>query len=224
MDMPNLLEEMEPLAVPMRTQVMDELGKRVAPLVTSSWDELQQQILRLDAVLQEANGWRAKDPPGAVHVKVACTVLAIYRTLLPCFEDKQVLLDQMKAVIHAINFQGGMDAFLLDHFGISPEAPEDAWNRICANFIPKGRERYGSAWVVEQGIKDQRRCFFNFRKCGFADFFLDNDAREVLYLLCATDYIWGDALEKKYGIRFERPTILAEGADACRFQLFKMTE
>ena len=46
-------------------------------------------------------------------------------------------------------------------------------------------------------------------------------AREDLYLLCATDYIWGDALEK-YGIRFERPTTLSEGSDACRFQLFRM--
>ena len=147
-------------------------------------------------------------------------MLAVHRTLLPHFEQKQALLSHMKAVIDRINFQGGMDAFLLEHFGISPEAPEDAWDQICANFIPKGRERYGSGWVVEQGMRDDRRCFFNFHKCGFADFFLDNDAREVLYLVCATDYIWGDALEK-YGIRFERPTTLSEGADACRFQLFR---
>ncbi len=222
--MADLLKEMEPMAVPMRSQVLDELGQRVEPLVAAPWEELRDEIGRLDSVLQEANAWRVMDSPGAVQVKVACTVLAIYRTLLPHFEEKQILLDQIKAVINVINFQGGMDAFLLGHFGISPDSPDEAWDRLCTNFIPMGRQRYGSAWVVEQGIRDERRCFFNFRKCGFADFFLDNDAREVLYLLCATDYIWGDALEKKYGIRFERPTILAEGADACRFQLFKVKE
>lgn len=219
--MSDLLNEMEPLAQEMRKQVLNELGQRVTPLVAPPWDELRKQIGRLDAVLQEANGWRAKDRQGAVYLKVACTVLAIYRTLLPCFEDKRALLEHIKAVIDLINFQGGMDAFLLDHFGISPDAPDEAWDRICTDYIRRSQERYGSGWVVEQGIKDERRCFFNYHSCGFADFFLDNDAREVLYLFCATDYIWGDALEK-YGIRFERPTTLSEGADACRFQLFRM--
>lgn len=222
--MSELLEQVEPLAVEMRNQVLDDLGQRVAPIVDPSWDEVRKEINRLDTVLQEANAWRVKDQQGAVYLKVSCTLLAMYRVLLPHFEDKQELLTQIKAVIDAINFQGGMDAFLLEHYGISPDSPDEAWDQICKNYIKRGKERYGSDWVVpEQGIRDQRRCFFNYHKCGFADFFLDNNAREVLYLLCATDYIWGDALEK-YGIRFERPTTLSEGADACRFQLFRMTE
>lgn len=215
------LEEVEPLAAAIRMQFLEELGRRTGQRFGPSWDRLCDEVLRLDSVLQEANAWRARDPQGAVFLKVACTVLAAHRTLLPHFEEEQTLLSHMKAVIDFVNFQGGLDAFLLDHFGVSPEAPGDAWNQICRNFIPKGRERYGSGWVVEQGIRDDRRCFFNFRKCGLADFFLDNDAREVLYLFCSTDYVWGDALEK-YGIRFERPTTLSEGADVCRFQLFRM--
>jgi hypothetical protein len=217
-------DDVEPLAEAMREQVLDEIGKRIAPLVAASWEELRPRVRRLDASLQEANAWRAEDPSGALLLKAACTLLALYRTLSPCLEEKQELLDALKAVIDKMNFQGGMDLFLLDHFGITPDdTSEDAWNHLCSNFIPKGRERFGRAWVVEQGIKDERRCFFNFRKCGFADFFLENNARDLLYLLCATDYIWGDALEK-YGIRFERPTALSEGADACRFQLFRMKE
>ncbi len=214
-------DEAETLAAAMRVHVLDELAQRVAPLVPLPWEEVRQRICRLDSSLQEANAWRAEDPPGALLLKVACTLLAVYRTLLPCFEDERVLLDQIKAIIDLMNFQGGMDAFLQDHFGISPDAPDEAWTRICTDFIRRGRERFGSGWVVEQGIRDERRCFFNFTKCGFADFFLDNNARNVLYLLCSTDYIWGDALEK-YGIRFERPTTLSVGADACRFQLLKI--
>jgi len=221
--MSELLEQMEPLVVDMRNQVLDDLGRRISPIVDPPWDALLRVIHRVDGVLQEANAWRLKDPQGAVYLKVSCTLLAVHRTLSPIFTDKQKLLSVMKDAVDAINFKGGMDAFLLDHFGISPDAPDDAWTQICRNFISKGRERYGSGWVVEQGIRDHRRCFFLFRKCGFADFFLENDGREVLYLLCATDYTWGDALEK-YGIRFERPTTLSEGADACRFQLFNVAK
>ena len=63
----------------------------------------------------------------------------------------------------------------------------------------------------------------NITKCGLADFFIGQDAREVLYIFCAADYVWADALEK-YGIRFERPAILAEGSEACRFQFFKVLD
>jgi hypothetical protein len=74
--------------------------------------------------------------------------------------------------------------------------------------------------IFEKGIKDQRRFFVNVRKCGFADVLLDHGARDLLYTLCATDYTWGDGLGK-YNIRFERPTTISEGSDACRFQFFK---
>ncbi len=220
--MSEVLDRMEPMAAALRTQVLDLFAQRVSPLLGPSWDPLREEIRRLDTALQQTNAWRAGDLPGALYVKISCCLLAVYRTLLPHFQESRALLDHMKAVIDLVNFQGGMDAFLLDHYGISKDAPDEAWNQICANFIPRGRERFGSGWVVEQGIRDEKRCFFHFRRCGFADFFLENNAREVLYLLCATDYAWGDALEEKYGIRFERPTTLAEGADACRFQLFRM--
>ena len=200
--MTEFLEEMEPLAEEMRKQVLAELEQRVTPLVAPPWDELRQQIIRLDAVLQEANGWRAKDRQGTVYLKVACTVLAIYRTLLPCFQDKQALLAHIKAVIDLINFQGGMDAFLLDHFGISPEHPDEA---LGANLLGLHKKESGKVreWLGRRARHQGRPALLlqlpQLR--GFADFFLDNDAREVLYLFCATDYIWGDALEK-YGITF----------------------
>ena len=81
--MTEFLEEMEPLAEAMRKQVLDELGQRVSPLVAPPWDDLRQQIGRLDAVLQEANGWRAKDHQGAVYLKVACTLLAVSAPFSP---------------------------------------------------------------------------------------------------------------------------------------------
>lgn len=219
--MSQLLDKVEPIAAGMRKQVLADLGKRVAPLLDEAWPELEREISDLTAVLERSNAWRAEDEPGAIYLKVGCSILAIYRTLQPRFEDRRELLRVLKSVIDAIAFSGGVEAFLRDRLGISPEAPGEAWDRIRTRFLKQGREGYGSGWIYEQGIEDERRYFVNIRKCGLADFFLDNGAREVLYLLCATDYVWGDALEE-YGIRFERPTTLSEGGDACRFQFFKI--
>lgn len=216
-----LLDRVEPLVGEMRKEALEDLGRRVSPIVNRPWEALESEISRLARVLEEADAWRVKDEQGAVYFKIGCIPLAMYRTLLPLFGDKQDLLDILAAVIETLAFKGGVDAYLLDRFGISSDAPDDAWNQICTNFIKKAP--YGRAWLFEQGIKDHKRCFINIRECGLADLFLGNGCREVLYLICAADYLWGDALEK-YHIRLERPTTLSEGADACRFQLFKMTE
>jgi hypothetical protein len=154
---------------------------------------------------------------------LSASLLAIYRTLQPVLADNQQLLDLLQEVLFSAFYADGMEAYLRKRFGVTPEAPDEAWDRVCKNFIQRGREQFGEAWLYEQGVKDHRRCFVNIRKCGFADFFLAHGAREILYLLCGGDFLWADALEE-YGIKFERPTILAEGNEACRFQFFKVVD
>lgn len=221
--MSELLEKVEPIAAAMRKEVLSDLETRLTPLLDKPWSELSREIAGVAGALEQSNAWRVQDEPGAIYLKMGCLLLAVYRALEPLFGDHQELLDVMKFVIDKVAFRGGMEAFLLDRFGISPDAPAEAWDQLRARFLERGRERYGSSWIQEPGIRDERRYFVNVRKCGFADFLLDNGARELLYLLCATDYAWGDALEE-YGIRIERPTTLSEGSDACRFQFFKMSE
>jgi len=221
--MSELLDKIESIAAAMRKQVLDHLETRIIPLSDQPWPELSREIADLAGALAESNAWRAEDEPGAVYLKVGCSLLATYRTLEPLVSDQQALLNVLKSAIDEIGFRGGMQAFLLDRFGVSPDAPAEAWDQLQANFLKRGREQYGSGWLQEAGIRDERRYFVNVRKCGFADFLLDNGGREVLYLLCATDYLWGDALEE-YGIRLERPTTLSEGSDACRFQFFKVED
>lgn len=221
--MSDFLEQIEPIAAEIRKQVFNDLERRVATVVGVPWSEVSTKVDELDRALQQVNAWRVRDQQGAIYLKIACATLAMYRTMAPIFDNKDKLLDTLKAVLDAAHFRGGMDAFLLERFGVSPDAAEEVWDRLCENYIAKARERYGCGWVFEQGIRDHKRFFVNVKKCALADFFLAHDAREVLYLLCASDYVWGDALEK-YNIRFERPTTLAEGSDACRFQLFRMTE
>jgi hypothetical protein len=221
--MSDLLDKIEPVAAQMRKVLLGELRGRVPSTIDKPWPELSRAIRGLTRTLEKSNAWRVQDEQGAVHLKVACSLLAVYRTLAPLFENREALLDTLKEVIDHIAFRDGADAFLLERFGISSDAPEEAWGKLCTNLMRQGEKQYGRSWCYEQGIRDKKRYFVNITKCGFADFFLENGAREVLYLLCAVDYIWGDALEK-YGIRFERPTTLSEGSDACRFQFFKIDE
>jgi hypothetical protein len=218
--MPDLLEEVEPFVSEIRKQSLDLLEQKIAPLGNQTWSGLSDEIIVLDRHLQKVDAWRAQDQQGAIYLKIACLLLAIHRTLQPLFDNGEELLDIIQAHITETYIGQNMDAFLQDHFGISSDAPDGAWKTLCENYLVKANERFGCNWVFEKGIKDQRRFFVNVKKCGFADFFLNHGARDLLYTLCASDYTWGDGL-KKYNIRFERPTTLSEGSDACRFQFFK---
>ena len=73
-----------------------------------------------------------------------------------------------------------------------------------------------------EDVRDDSRTFVNIERCLFNEFFRRNGAPEVIPILCALDNIWADELARpRYGVRFERPTTLARGDDACRFQFSK---
>ena len=91
------------------------------------------------------------------------------------------------------------------------------------NFQKRGEQRFGSAFRSATTAQDGSRNFVNIERCFFNDFFRANDAKEVISLFCALDKVWAEALEQpRYGVRFERPTTLANGDDACRFQFRKV--
>jgi hypothetical protein len=218
--MPDYLEEVEPFVFEIRKQILNRLEQKISIMEDQPWSELSEEILALDRHLQKVDAWRAQDQQGAIYLKIACMLLAIYRTLQPLFENEEKFLDIIREYITETYIGQNLDAFLQDHFGISPDAPDEAWEKLCENYLGKSNERFGCNWVFERGLKDHRRFFVNVKKCGFADFFLNHGARDLLYTFCASDYTWGDGL-KKYNIRFERPTTLSEGSEACRFQFFK---
>ena len=82
--------------------------------------------------------------------------------------------------------------------------------------------RPASTFRYATDIRDGRRNFVKIERCFFNDFFRENRAPEVTSLYCALDKVWADVLEEqRYGVRFERPTTLANGDDACRFRFHK---
>lgn len=62
-----------------------------------------------------------------------------------------------------------------------------------------------NAFRYVDDVRDERRLFVN-----------------MTPILCALDTVWADDLHRPaYRVRFERPTTLANGNDACRFQFTK---
>ena len=215
-----LLDQVEPVSAKMREGILQALKSNLPGDIQEKFDSIEPVIREQAASIEKANAYRSIDMPSAGFVKMTCTLLALYRVLIPEFEERGELLDVIHDTMQSVLFAEGMDAYLFKRFGISKNKPEEAWDMICRNFKKRGEEQFGELWSYEQGIKDAKRCFVNVRKCGFSDFLLANNARELAYVTCVLDFDWGDALEA-YGIRLERPTILAEGSDACRFQFFK---
>lgn len=217
------LKQMKPLVEPMHMMMLDLLREYVGYLTKIPWTGLADKIEAQIRGLETSNALQVKDSQHALFLQLSRSILGIYLALTPYFKKQQDLIDVIQKVTTNLVYREGIENYLERRFGIKSDFPELAWECVCTEFKARGDKQFGSAWHYEQGIKDDRRCFVNVTKCGFADFFIEHDARELVYVLCALDYVWGDELEK-YGIRFERPTILPEGGEACRFQFFKIVE
>ena len=168
---------------------IEQLRIHIEPLIDQPWDDIIAKIDKLAKSFEQDNAWRIKDPVNVIHLQLACLLLAVYRTLIAFFDNKQELLNIMGMAIKQTVYADGVEHFLHERMGISEQYPEKAWDTICQNFKKNGDKVYGKGWVFEQDILDDKRCFVNIRKCLYADFFLDNDASDILYLLCATDYV-----------------------------------
>jgi len=162
------------------------------------------------------------DAQSAGWVGVCSIVLASYRDLCNLHNDQWTGLTMVREALIK-PFRESITPYIQRRFGITQEAPHEAFERISENFKSGGESRFGSAFNYVQAEQDESRSFTHIERCLFHDFFRANSAPEMTPLLCALDNVWADELSHtKYGVRFERPTTLAEGQDACRFQFTRI--
>jgi hypothetical protein len=190
---------------------------RIIALRGPAWDEVEVAVRARVESLIEQNAHRASDAPTRQWLHTASQVLAVFQELEPLAWASEVLHVLREAL--TAPFKERVSQYLTNRFGISDDAPEEAFARIAENFKRRGEERFGEAFVYVQDVQDATRSFTNIHKCFFNDFFRANGGPEVTSLFCALDNVWADALrERRYGVRFDRPTTLAQGDDVCRFQ------
>jgi L-2-amino-thiazoline-4-carboxylic acid hydrolase len=182
-----------------------------------AWSEIERCAEGRAREIVERNAARAIDAPTQLWLQRSAVVLAVYQELRSLAEPPRVLAVIREALTRPFEQQVG--PYLEGRFGISAAAPQEAFVRISENFKKRGEERFGKAFAYEQDVQDGTRSFTNIARCFFNDFFRANGAPEVTAVFCALDKVWANALENgPYGVRFDRPTTLAQGDDVCRFQ------
>ena len=194
--------------------------RAVDPGQAVDWEQLAARVgARVDELI-EANQHVVSDAPSEQWLRTCCVVLATYQALNRHVKRGQLLPIFLEAM--ATPFRNGISSYLESRFGVSNEAPHQAFSQISENFQKRGEERFGSTFRYATDVRDDRRNFVNIERCFFNDFFRANRAPEVTSLFCALDKVWAETLEDhRFGVRFERPTTLANGDDACRFQFSK---
>jgi hypothetical protein len=149
------------------------------------------------------------------------SVLIAYRALKPFLGQKRAIA--ILQVVLSRKFKKHMHVYLEHRFGITQDAPEDAFDRIAQNYKLCGEQLFGPGFAYVQAVQDSTRSFTHINKCLFNDFFRAHGAPELTSIFCTLDSVWIDELHRPpYRVRFERPTTLARGNDACRFEFSRV--
>ncbi len=193
----------------------------VVSYAASSRREIEDAMRAEAASIASENAALAVDAAGRRWLMLCSVLLAAYRTLLPLIGDSPTALSVLQSAMTA-PFRAGIKAFIRDRFGISQDAPGEAFDRIAETFQSRGEERFGRAFTFVPDVNNGEQSCTNITRCLFNDFFRANNANELTVVCCAMDYVWAEELaHPRYGVRFERPTTLAAGDDTCRFRFFR---
>lgn len=203
------------------SQFVRGVSDRLTAPESKRWQPPLESV-RLDASrIAQENAQLAADSAGARWIALSSLLLATYRSLRSSLGDEKRTLDVLREALTG-PFAPQITSYIQIRFGISQDAREEAFRRVSENFRSRGEATFGRSFRYVDDVRDDGRVFVNVERCLFNEFFRRNGAPEVTSVLCAMDSVWADELSKPgYGVRFERPTTLAQGGDACRFQFTK---
>ena len=213
---PNGRPSFDPVVQAFATAIFETLTSRAA-ISRAEIEGLQAEANRIAA----ENAAFGVDAPGHRWLMLCAVLLAAYRRLMPVVGNSATAVSLLQASM-TTPFRAGIQAFIRDRFGISQDAPREAFDRIAETFQERGEQRFGRAFTFVPLVTDARHSFTNITRCLFNDVFRANGAPELTQVCCAMDLVWADELSRpRYGVRFERSTTLAAGDDACRFRFFR---
>lgn len=119
----------------------------------------------------------------------------------------------------------GRTSYVEARLGVRLDDPESAFDRIADSFIDRGESRFGKTFRYVQELLDKEHCFVRIETCFFDRFFRLHQAEDLTPLLCRLDIVWAEELHRRCPtVEFSRPTTLAAGDDACRFQFLRVNK
>jgi L-2-amino-thiazoline-4-carboxylic acid hydrolase len=167
--------------------------------------------------------WQGKGEVTRRWVILCWLVLFAYRVLRPLVGQGRAI-SFLRGVLSR-PFKRRITEYMAERFGISQDAPEDAFDCVSQNFKLRGEQLYGPGWTYIQAVQDHRQSHIHITRCLFNDFYRAHDAPELTALFCTLDGVWIEEIhQERYKTRFERPTTLANGDDACRFRFSRVED
>jgi hypothetical protein len=214
-------EQEPPIDDAFASQFLRGVSEQLSAAESKRWQAAEASV-RLDAArIAEESARLAEDSAALRWIALSSMLLATYKSLRSCLEDENRALAVVREALTG-PFREQITSYIEARFGISQDAPEQAFHLVSQNFKSRGEVSFGGSFRYVDDVRDERRAFVNIERCLFNEFFRQNHAPEITPILCALDNVWADELsELRYGVRFERPTTLAKGDDACRFQFTK---
>ncbi|SHK69078.1 L-2-amino-thiazoline-4-carboxylic acid hydrolase [Rhodothermus profundi] len=162
--------------------------------------------------LRQSNQDLALDPPAQVHLLMTSYVLAGYRIL----QDHGLSPEAARALLQQA-FAGMGRRWIWLFTWLQMRLARNPLEMLRQTARRRARTDYGATFhFSETGNAEAFTLLVH--RCFYYDFFRRNGHPELTLIFCAWDRNWADAIRpERDGVRFERPTTLAEGQDACRF-------
>ncbi len=180
--------------------------------------ELRGRIEARIGPIMAQNQDRATDEVSKRNLLFTSLLLATYHELREQLGEGPLAVDLLRDTAMEL-FRPGIRDYIRQRFDVDPDRPGEAFERVAANFLERGKSGFGAGFTYEQEVQTARQSFVNVTNCLFLDFFRANSAPEVTPVLCALDTVWADELNRgPYNISCERPTLMSRGDDKCRFQ------
>ncbi len=161
------------------------------------------------ADLMETETRFAVDRPSQQHILMgSCAVCAYHQWRAYGLDETAA----KTAVGHSItNYSNGVSRFLIWLWYRLSKDPFEATRKYTAQID----QIYGATFDI--AFSELEDGFVSVVKvCGYKTFLARQDAEHLLDLFCEWDRVWIDGIPK--GIRFVRPSTIAQGAETCRFE------
>lgn len=161
------------------------------------------------------------DDASKLYLAISVLILATYRNSSSMIKDSETRIDVLQKAIEDY-FKTGIRDYIKVRFDVDYNKPEEAYSKVMDNFLTRGKKYLGDAFSYGIDSKSSDKVVFRVSKCFFLNFFKRNNAQEATKIMCVLDSVWAREFnEGAYNILFDRPTLMSDGDDICRFQFRK---
>lgn len=151
---------------------------------------------------------------------MACYILASDRVLQRYGDSRDEILTMIEKSFSQFDRQAQKESIRE-----SLENADDPMETMVENSERKMQESYGDIFEIEPEGDGEQFYSSTVRQCGYHEFFESYGVPELTQVMCAWDRNWADEIDpEEHGIEFKRPTTIAAGDDACRFEFHRVDE